>query len=108
MPIAYEFNPELVLVSSPLGSDNLSPGIFGYLTRWLSALANGKLVMFMKADGNTQAHCIKAMLGDPLPMLKGRTDATISNLKAIQDVLSVEQNHWKSLKFNKMLPALGM
>lgn len=107
IPIGYEFNPELVVVSIPVGSGNLSPETFGYLTHWLSALANGKLILFMRGDCNTIGTCIKALLGDPLPMLKGRLDKTINNLKTIQNVVSVQQKHWKSLKFNKILPVIN-
>lgn len=50
LPIAYEFNPELVLVSAgfdaavgdPLGGCKVSPEGFGLFTHWLSGLANGK------------------------------------------------------------------
>lgn len=107
MPIAYEFNPELVLVSADfdeMRATNVSPETFGYLTHWLSALANGKIILFVKGDCSAIATCINALLGDPLPMPKSRMDANIGNIETIQNVLSVQQKYWKSLKFNKMLP----
>lgn len=107
MPIAYEFNPELVLVSADfddIRAANVSRETFGYLTHWLSALANGKIVLFVKGDCRTMATCITALLGGPLPMLKKRMDANLGNVKTIQNVISVQQKYWKSLKFNKMLP----
>lgn len=114
MPIAYEFNPELVLVSAdfdaisdPIRAGNVSWELFGYLTQWLSALANGKIILFMKGDYNATATCVKALLGDPLPMLKSRMEASI-NREAIQNVISVQHKYWKSLKFNKLLPELNV
>lgn len=105
LPIAYEFNPELVLVSADfdeIRSANVSSEIFGYLIRWLSALANGKIIVFAKGDCSAIALSIKALLGDPLPMLK--STANISNIETIQNVMTVQQKYWKSLKFDKMLP----
>jgi histone deacetylase 6 len=56
MPIAYEFAPDLVLVSSgfdaaegdPLGSYRLSPSVFAQMTHQLAALANGKLILALE------------------------------------------------------------
>lgn len=109
MPIAYAFNPELVLISVDFDEiGNLSTDSFGYLIHWLCALANGKVIIFTEGDRkNAIASCMKTLLGDPLPMLKGQIDAKISNIETIQNVISAQQTHWKSLKFNKLLPALN-
>ncbi|KAJ6636527.1 Histone deacetylase 6, partial [Pseudolycoriella hygida] len=108
MPVAYEFNPEVVYVAADFDSSsdgNLSPEIFGYLTCWLSTLANGKLILFSKGDNLATAICIKALLGAALPILSTRTNVRIVNVDSLQNVLSVQEKFWKSLKFNKMLPA---
>jgi len=112
MPITYEFNPELVLVSadfhaiSELFAANVSPETFGYLTHWLSSLANGKLILFVKGKCSASAGCINGLLGNPLSMPKKLVDAKLNNTETIQNILSIQQNHWKSLKFNKRLPAV--
>lgn len=121
MPIAYEFNPELVLVlvdfdaiGEPMRMGNVSPECYGYFTHWLSALANGRIIICMKGDykchsvSNAMVTCVKALLGDPLPMLTSRMAASLNNIQAIQNVISVQQKYWKSLKFSKMLPALNV
>ena len=53
LPVAYQFNPDLVLVSSgfdaargdPLGGCKISPEFYGFMTHHLRALANGKVVV---------------------------------------------------------------
>lgn len=113
MPIAYEFNPELVLISSDfdelsetLQANRPSSEIFGYLTHWLSALANGKMILFMKGECDALVNCVKCLLGQSSSMLQSRVDLGLENVENIQNVLAVQQKHWKSLKFNKMLPEL--
>lgn len=120
MPIAYEFDPDLVLVSAgfdavvgdPLGNYNLTPEVYGYFTHWLSALANGKLILCLEGGYNVNSishamtMCTKALLGDPLPMLHTARKAPNANcIETIQNVLTTQQTHWKSLKFNRKLPA---
>lgn len=119
MPIAYEFNPELVLVSAgfdacvgdPIGKYSVSPEAFGYFTHWLSSLANGRIVLCLEGGYNVHsishamAMCAKALLGDPLPMLQNTRKPSASCIETIQNVLSVQQKYWKSLKFNKKLPS---
>lgn len=105
MPIAYEFNPQLVLISSDFDAvkPSSSPEIFGYLTHWLSALANGKTILFVKGECDATVSCIKSLLGDPLPVLKS---ADLGDIESIRNIATVQQKCWKSLKFNKMLPTL--
>lgn len=120
MPIAYEFDPELVLVSAgfdavvgdPLGHYNLTPEVYGYFTHWLSALANGKVILCLEGGYNVNSishamtMCTKALLGDPLPMLHTTKKPPNANcIETLQNVLNTQQAHWKSLKFNRKLPA---
>lgn len=119
MPIAYEFNPELVLVSAgfdacvgdPIGKYHVSPEAFGSFTHWLSSLANGKIILCVEGGNNVHsishatAMCTKVLLGDPLPMLQNIRKPNASCVETTQNVLSVQQKYWKSLKFNKKLPS---
>lgn len=122
MPIAYEFNPELVLVSAgfdavigdPIGHYHVTPEAYGYFTHWLSSLANGKIILCLEGGYNVNsishamAMCTKALLGDPLPMLHttGKSP-NASCLETIQNVCSVQSKYWKSLQFNKKIPAFN-
>uniref|UniRef100_A0A8C7F8K6 histone deacetylase n=1 Tax=Oncorhynchus kisutch TaxID=8019 RepID=A0A8C7F8K6_ONCKI len=86
MPIANEFSPDVVLVSSgfdaveghppPLGGYTLTSKCFGYLTRQLMTLAEGRVVLALEGGHDLMAicdaseACVSALLGnqlDPLP-----------------------------------------
>ena len=83
LPVAYQFNPDLVLVFSgfdgacgdPLGRCKLSPEFYGFMTHHLRALANGKVVVALEGAYNLNPISLnmtmvtKALLGDPMPHL---------------------------------------
>jgi histone deacetylase 6 len=56
MPVAYQFNPDLVFISAgfdaaigdPLGGFNVSPNGFAQMTKMLSYLADGKVIMALE------------------------------------------------------------
>ncbi|XP_058127858.1 histone deacetylase 6 [Anopheles ziemanni] len=124
LPIAYEFEPELVLVSAgfdaaigdPLGGCRVTPEAYGHFTHWLSALACGRLIVCLEGGYNVNsishamAMCGKALLGDPLPVLQP-VNARSSNapnascMETIRSVLEVQRKYWQSLCSNKKLPS---
>uniref|UniRef100_A0A8C9SUC6 Histone deacetylase n=1 Tax=Scleropages formosus TaxID=113540 RepID=A0A8C9SUC6_SCLFO len=79
MPIASEFAPDMVLVSSgfdamvghppPLGGYELTGRCFGYMTRQLMALAGGRVVLALEGGHDLTAicdaseACLSALLG---------------------------------------------
>uniref|UniRef100_K1QPP3 histone deacetylase n=1 Tax=Magallana gigas TaxID=29159 RepID=K1QPP3_MAGGI len=81
LPIAYEFNPQLVLVSAgydaalgcPEGEMEVTPSCFAQYVNQLSALAEGKLCLVLeggyciKTLSEGVALSLKALLGDPCP-----------------------------------------
>mmetsp|Transcript_77967 Transcript_77967/g.215571 ORF Transcript_77967/g.215571 Transcript_77967/m.215571 type:complete len:505 (-) Transcript_77967:254-1768(-) len=85
LPIAAEFNPDLVLVSAgfdaapgdPLGGCQITPeGFYGIIQK-LSGLAGGRLVMVLEGgynlfdNGESMAACVMALLGDQPPASSG-------------------------------------
>lgn len=121
MPIAYDFNPELVLVSAgfdaaigdQLGGCKVSPEAYGYFTHWLSALANGRIILCLEGGYNvnsishSMSMCTKALFSDPLPLLhiSSRWNGISSSaLETLRNVMQTQSEHWKCLKFNKKLP----
>lgn len=118
MPIAYEFDPELVLVSAgfdaaigdPLGGCKVTPEAYGVFTHWLSSLAAGRLILCLEGGYNVNSvayamtMCTKALLGDPIPKLQNTQKVNASSVETIQNVLSVQKKYWKSLQFNQKLP----
>ncbi|KFV05971.1 Histone deacetylase 10, partial [Tauraco erythrolophus] len=83
LPVAFEFDPELVLVSSgydsgigdPEGQMNATPEVFAHLTRFLMQLANGKLCVILeggyhlKSLSESVCMTVKTLLGDPVPQI---------------------------------------
>ena len=79
MPIAREFEPDLVLVAAgfdaaegdPLGMCHVSPAGYAQLTRQLMSLANGKIVLALEggyslsATAISAAACMESLLGVP-------------------------------------------
>ncbi|XP_065072844.1 histone deacetylase 6 isoform X1 [Ochlerotatus camptorhynchus] len=124
LPVAYEFDPELVLVSAgfdaaigdPLGGCKVTPEAYGFFTHWLSSLANGRVIVCLEGGYNVNsishamALCTKSLLGDPLPMLQLSSrynGPNIACVESLRNVLSVHEKFWKSLRFNKKLPDFG-
>lgn len=121
LPIAYDFDPELVLVSAgfdaaigdQLGGCKVTPEAYGYFTHWLSGLANGRIILCLEGGYNvnsishSMAICAKSLLGDPMPMLQTLprwNGINPSALETLKNVLKTQGAFWKCLKFNKKLP----
>ncbi|XP_077472595.1 histone deacetylase 4 isoform X1 [Stigmatopora argus] len=117
MPIANEFAPDVVLVSSgfdpvdghapPLGGYTLTGKCFGYLTRQLMALAGGRLVLALEGGHDLTAicdaseACVSALLGnelEPLPeeVLHQRPNANA--IQSMEKVLEAHSKYWRSLQ----------
>uniref|UniRef100_A0A672IMB2 Protein deacetylase HDAC6 n=1 Tax=Salarias fasciatus TaxID=181472 RepID=A0A672IMB2_SALFA len=87
LPVACEFQPQLVLVSAgfdaaagdPKGEMCVSPQGFHVLTHMLMSLAEGRLVLALEGGYNLQATaegaaaCVRALLGGPCPPLTSPT-----------------------------------
>ncbi|XP_028664811.1 polyamine deacetylase HDAC10 isoform X2 [Erpetoichthys calabaricus] len=112
LPMAYEFNPELVLISAgfdsaindPEGKMCATPACFAHLTHLLMSLAEGKICAVLEGgyDLHSLSHCIchtvKAFLGDPVPHLLNISSPCDSALESIQNVRAVHQQHWAFLR----------
>lgn len=83
MPVAYEFDPDLVLVSAgfdaadgdTIGGFSVTPSGFAHMTHLLSQLAGGRLILSLEGGYkdrclvNCSAHCVSTLLGHPMPRL---------------------------------------
>uniref|UniRef100_A0A8B9RJJ3 Histone deacetylase 10 n=1 Tax=Astyanax mexicanus TaxID=7994 RepID=A0A8B9RJJ3_ASTMX len=112
LPAAYEFDPELVLVSAgfdsaigdPEGHMCATPEIFGHLTHLLMSLARGKLCVVLEGGYNltslTQSVCqtMHSLLGDPTPSLSGIGSPCRSALESVVNVRAVHRKYWTFLK----------
>uniref|UniRef100_A0A671VZP1 Histone deacetylase n=1 Tax=Sparus aurata TaxID=8175 RepID=A0A671VZP1_SPAAU len=117
MPIANEFAPDVVLVSSgfdavdghasPLGGYKLTAKCFGYLTRQLMSLAGGRVVLALEGGHDLTAicdaseACVSALLGnelDPIPdeVLQQRPNANA--VHSMEKVIEAHSKYWRSLQ----------
>ncbi|CAH8481937.1 unnamed protein product [Dicrocoelium dendriticum] len=111
MPIATEFDPQLVIISCgfdaaigcPEGRMWLTPAVFGHLVHHLKMLANGKLVVtleggyYIDSMAESTVHVIKALLGDPLTPVRLTRPVCKSTLRTIDCCVTALRAHWKSL-----------
>ncbi|XP_068257028.1 polyamine deacetylase HDAC10 isoform X8 [Nyctibius grandis] len=113
LPVAFEFDPELVLVSSgydsgigdPEGQMNATPEVFAHLTHLLMQLANGKLCVILeggyhlKSLSESVCMTVKTLLGDPVPQITGEMAPCLSAVESIQNVRAAHKPYWKWLMY---------
>ncbi|CAK1602419.1 unnamed protein product [Parnassius mnemosyne] len=119
LPIAYEYNPELVIVSAgfdacvgdPLGGCKVSPECYGRMTHLLRGLAGGRIILCLEGGYNTTSisyamtMCTKALLGDPIQYhYDPKAVCHWSAIESINNVIKTHKKYWKSLKFQLALP----
>ncbi|XP_058148075.1 histone deacetylase 6 isoform X2 [Dasypus novemcinctus] len=112
LPIAYEFNPELVLVSAgfdaargdPLGGCMVSPEGYAHLTHLLMGLANGRIILILEGGYNltsiseSMAACTRSLLGDLPPLLAPLRPPLAGALASITETIHVHRRYWHSLR----------
>ncbi|KAM3618744.1 uncharacterized protein V6R79_024434 [Siganus canaliculatus] len=112
LPVAHEFQPQLVLVSAgfdaavgdPKGDMAVSPQCFQTLTHMLMALAEGRLVLALEGGYNLQstaegvAACVRALLGGACPPLTPPTAPSDSGLQSVSQTISSLCPFWASLQ----------
>ncbi|NXW53464.1 HDA10 deacetylase, partial [Eurystomus gularis] len=113
LPMAFEFGPELVIVSSgydsgigdPEGQMNATPEVFAHLTHFLKQLANGKLCVVLEGGYHlkslSESICmtVKTLLGDPIPQITGEMAPCLSAIESIQNVRAAHKPYWKWLMY---------
>ncbi|KAA0713508.1 Histone deacetylase 4 [Triplophysa tibetana] len=117
MPIADEFQPDMVLVSAgfdavdghppPLGGYKLSSKCLGYLTKQLMGLAGGRVVLALEGGHDLKAicdaseACVSALLGielESLPSEVLRQRPNENAVSSIEKVLETHRRYWRSLQ----------
>uniref|UniRef100_A0A8C2WCT7 Protein deacetylase HDAC6 n=1 Tax=Cyclopterus lumpus TaxID=8103 RepID=A0A8C2WCT7_CYCLU len=112
LPVAYEFQPQLVLVSAGFdaavgdqkGGMCVTPQCFHILTHMLMSLAEGRLVLALEGGYNLQstaegaAACVRALLGGACPPLTPPTAPSDSALQSISQTVVALYPHWAALQ----------
>ncbi|NXI54763.1 HDA10 deacetylase, partial [Chloroceryle aenea] len=115
LPMAFEFGPELVIVSSgydsgigdPEGQMNATPEVFAHLTHFLKQLANGRLCIILeggyhlKSLSESVCMTVKTLLGDPIPQITGEMAPCLSAVESIQNVRAAHKLYWKWLMYEE-------
>ena len=110
MPIAVEFDPDLVFISAgfdaadgdPLGGCHVSPACYGHMTHMLMQLAKGKIVACLEGGYNLQAIAKSAlamtrvMMGEP-PDRMAELHPTESGIGDIHRVVRTQARFWKCM-----------
>ncbi|GLD58977.1 histone deacetylase 10 [Lates japonicus] len=118
LPVAYEFNPDLVLVCAgfdsaigdPEGEMCATPDIFAHLTHLLMNLAGGKLCAVLEGGYNltslAQSVCqtVQTLHGDPAPPPANLDGPCKSALESLHCVRSAHRQYWSCLKHAADLP----
>ena len=121
LPICYQFDPELVLVSAgfdaargdPLGNCKVSPEMYGHMTQQLCNLAGGRVIVALEGGYNlnsislSMTMCCKALLGDPMPPPGGGAAQKPKKgaVQSVRDVIRVHSRYWSCLRdMDKRLP----
>lgn len=112
MPIATEFNPDLVIISAGfdaaegdlLGGCFVTPACYGHMTHMLMSLAKGKLVVCLEGGYNLRSIARSALAVTKVLMLEPpdrlRDDLPAPKDSAVYIVENVKRQHskyWKSL-----------
>jgi len=106
VPIAKEFEPELVIVSAgfdcaagdQLGPMKVSTKGFEMMLSMLLPLANGKVVCALEGgyslepSANAAAGCMRVLLGEPASTVT--TTPSFRGLTDIKNAMLVQKNHW--------------
>ena len=113
MPIAREFNPDLVIISAgfdaaegdELGGCLVSPTGYAHMTYMLNGLANGKLVVVLEGGYNltsisiSAVACTKILLGEPPPAYPFPTPQIRREcIDIVSDVLRYQSKYWSTLR----------
>ncbi|KAK6484921.1 histone deacetylase 4-like isoform X2 [Huso huso] len=117
MPIANEFAPDVVLVSSgfdaveghpsPLGGYSVTAKCFGYLTKQLMGLAGGRVVLALEGGHDLTAicdaseTCVSALLGNklsPIPQEVLQQRPNPNAVQSMEKVIEIHGKYWRSLQ----------
>ncbi|XP_054162576.1 histone deacetylase 6-like [Oppia nitens] len=118
LPVAYNFNPDVVFISAgfdsaindPLGEYKLSPQMFGHMTHMMSRLANGKLIVCLEggynivSNGLAASQCLSVLLGNAPESLTNVVNYNESAIKTLKQVIAFQSTNWTNLRFDWDLP----
>lgn len=111
MPIATEFDPDLVIVAAgfdaaagdELGGCFVTPPCYAHMTHMLMSLANGKVAVCLEGGYNFQAisksalAVTRTLMGEPPDRLEV-TRATEKAVETVEQVRQIQSKYWTCLR----------
>ena len=112
LPIAYEFNPELILISAgfdaargdPLSGYCVSPAMYGYMSHQLTGLASSRVLVVLEGGYNIDSiaqsslSCAEALLGHSHNLrTPSVTTPRDSAVQTVNNVVRQLAPYWRSL-----------
>ncbi|KAI3767027.1 hypothetical protein L2E82_17108 [Cichorium intybus] len=111
LPIADEFAPDITIISAgfdaargdPLGCCDVTPAGYAQMTKMLTSLSRGKLLVILEGGYNLRSisssatSVIKVLLGEnPETMLENVVPSR-SGLQTVLEVLNIQTNFWPTV-----------
>ncbi|KAJ5272293.1 Histone deacetylase clr3 [Penicillium angulare] len=110
MPIASEFNPDLVLIAAGfdaaagdvLGGCFVTPACYAQMTHMLMTLANGKVAVCLEGGYNFRSisrsalSVTKTLMGEPPDRLLITTPSDIA-INTVRRVMGIQGEHWRCM-----------
>lgn len=117
LPVAYEFAPQLILVSAgyelSLHSPSIHPVMYSHLTSLLMSLAEGRLAMVLEvgqykdAIAEGVAATLLALQDKPSEIvLAPANDLSLEVRQSVADIIRIQQANWSSLRYHAQTSAL--
>ncbi|XP_021950549.1 histone deacetylase 4 isoform X4 [Folsomia candida] len=117
MPIANDFQPDVILVScgfdaaaghpAPLGGYKVTPACFGWMVQQLMTVGHGKVVLALEGGYDLPAicdssqECVKALLGEqitPIPEEELLRTPSAPAVDTLLQTMTVQKPHWPCIK----------
>ncbi|KAK0634707.1 hypothetical protein B0T17DRAFT_586442 [Bombardia bombarda] len=112
MPIAYEFDPDLVIISAgfdaadgdELGGCFVTPECYAHMTHMLMSLANGKVAVCLEGGYNLEAISKSALavaqtlMGEPPPRLEPNKKLNKDAARLIAKVQAIQAPYWECMR----------
>ncbi|PGH21333.1 hypothetical protein AJ80_03384 [Polytolypa hystricis UAMH7299] len=110
MPIAYEFNPDLVIISAgfdaaagdELGGCFVTPPCYAHMTRMLMNLAGGKVAVCLEGGYNFKSisksalAVTRTLMGEPPDRLFA-SSASRAAVSTVRKVAMIQAEHWRCM-----------